>query len=276
MSKQAPDEAGVPEEYMLDLTKGPDNVQETPTQQGGQLQEEELPEKYRGKSPKEIVQMHQNAESELGRARNEIGQVRRLADELLGINSARAARAAPEAPTRTKLTPDSILSDPEAAVVSVVKEEAEQRAAADGDRLARLEYELSLARFERKHPEYQDRLSDPAFTAWIQKSPLRTRLAQATVSGDFASADELFSLYEEVQAGAQSQDNQQPPSQTEQVRRAGLARSGGSSAAGVTNTNSGKPVWSRAKLMEMRLNNPTEFERLQPQILQAYAEKRVK
>jgi len=97
------------------------------------------------------------------------------------------------------------------------------------------------------------------------------------VQGDFASADELFSLYEEVQAsGAQKQDEQQPPTQTEQVRRAGLARPGGSAAAGVTNTNSGKPIWSRAKLMEMRLNNPDEFDRLQPQILAAYAEKRVK
>lgn len=53
----------------------------------------DLPEKLRGKSPKELADMYRNLESELGRARNEIGQVRNLADELLGIN--RAQRQAP-------------------------------------------------------------------------------------------------------------------------------------------------------------------------------------
>ena len=45
--------------------------------------EEELPEKYRGKSALEIAKMHQEAEKLIGRQAQEVGEVRKLADELI-------------------------------------------------------------------------------------------------------------------------------------------------------------------------------------------------
>lgn len=273
---EAQKQTDIPNEYLLDLTAGPDNPDEGTQQvqqQAGQTQEAELPEKYRGKTAAEIAEMHRNAESELGRARNEIGQVRRLADELLGINRAQAARTEGVNQSQRKpLTPDDLLSNPEQAVTAVVKAEADQREQAQGDRLSRLESELMLARFERKHPEYRSTMEDPKFVEWVQKSSLRGRLAQAAGAGDYTAADELFTLYGEAQAVTQTTQR----SSTDQARQAGLARTGGQVAAGATNPNSGKQIWSRTKLMEMRLNNPEEFERLQPEILRAYAEKRVR
>lgn len=280
---EAQKQTEVPSEYLLDLTAGPDNpgsgTQSDQTQgqdpnQSQQNPEDSLPEKYRGKTAAEIAEMHRNLESELGRARNEIGQVRRLADELLGINRAQAVRTeAANQPQRKPLTPDDLLSNPEQAVTAVVKAEADQRDAAQADRLSRLEAELLMARFERKHPDYRTTMEDPKFVEWVQKSSLRGRLAQAAASGDYNSADELFTLYSEAQAVTQSTQK----SSTDQARSAGLARPGGSQTATAgTSQSANKQVWSRAKLMEMRLNNPEEFERLQPEILRAYAEKRVK
>ena len=43
----------------------------------------EIPEKYKGKSLEDIVKMHQEAEKLIGRQAQEVGEVRRLADELL-------------------------------------------------------------------------------------------------------------------------------------------------------------------------------------------------
>ena len=280
---EAQTQTDIPSEYLLDLTAGPDNSGDGTQQQQGQQQdqrpEDQIPEKFKGKTPLEIIEMYQNAESELGRARNEIGQVRRLADELLGINRATQAARTENAnqQPRKPLTQDDILSNPEQAVTSVVKAEADQRERAHVDRLDMLEAEVRMARFERKHPEFRSTMEDPKFVEWVQKSPLRGRLAQAAASGDYVAADELFTLYDEVKPAMQQQQTNQQTS-TDQARRAGLARPGGSSAAGIANTgsNSGKQIWSRAKLMEMRLNNPEEFERLQPEILRAYAEKRVK
>lgn len=280
---EAQKQTEVPSEYLLDLTAGPDNpgsgtqsdqIQGQDPNQSQPNPEDSLPEKYRGKTAAEIAEMHRNLESELGRARNEIGQVRRLADELLGINRAQAVRTeAANQPQRKPLTPDDLLSNPEQAVTAVVKAEADQRDAAQADRLSRLEAELLMARFERKHPEYRTTMEDPKFVEWVQKSSLRGRLAQAAASGDYNSADELFTLYSEAQAVTQSTQK----SSTDQARSAGLARPGGSQTATAgTSQSANKQVWSRAKLMEMRLNNPEEFERLQPEILRAYAEKRVK
>lgn len=280
---EAQKQTEVPSEYLLDLTAGPDNpgsgtqsdqIQGQDPNQSQPNPEDSLPEKYRGKTAAEIAEMHRNLESELGRARNEIGQVRRLADELLGINRAQAVRTeAANQQQRKPLTPDDLLSNPEQAVTAVVKAEADQRDAAQADRLSRLEAELLMARFERKHPEYRTTMEDPKFVEWVQKSSLRGRLAQAAASGDYNSADELFTLYSEAQAVTQSTQK----SSTDQARSAGLARPGGSQTATAgTSQSANKQVWSRAKLMEMRLNNPEEFERLQPEILRAYAEKRVK
>jgi hypothetical protein len=264
----------VPSEYLLDLTKGPDNqpAQAEPAQeQPG----DELPEKYKGKTLAEVIEMHRNAESALGRAHNEVGSVRRLADELLGIHRATVGKPASETPpAREKITPDLILSDPERAVVSAAKEVADERVNASEERLARMEYELTLAKFEQKHPSFRATMEDQGFREWVQRSPLRQRLAYSATQGDFASADELFSLYNEIQSGR----SEEPagPTQQEAARKATLARPGGSTAARVVNTQTGKPVFSREKLLEMRINNPDEFERLQPQILEAYAEKRVR
>lgn len=276
MSKEQ-EQNEAPSEYLLDLTKGPDNqpTEAAPTQIQGQP-EDEVPEKYKGKSLKEVIEMHRNAESALGRAHNEVGQVRLLADQLLGIDRAKANRPAPEtAPARKPITPDDILANPEQAVVTAAKEVADQRVNASEERLLRMEYDLSLARFEQKHPKFRETMDDSGFREWVQRSPLRQRLAYAATQGDFASADELFTLFDEARP-AQAQDEEAQPSPQEQARKATLVRPGGSTAARVVNTQSNKPIWSRQKLLEMRINNPDEFERLQPQILEAYAEKRVR
>lgn len=272
-TQESNDEA--PSEYLLDLTKNPTTQPAAAEPVQAQSPEDDIPEKYRGKSLQDIIEMHRNAESALGRAHNEVGQVRRLADELLGIN--RAATARPESqtePARKPITPDDILSDPERAVVSVAKEAADQRVNASEERLARMEYELTLARFEQKHPGFRDTMDDQGFQEWVKKSPLRQRMAYAATQGDFAAADELFSLYGE--SGPSSGERSEQPTQQDAARKATLARSGGSTASRASGNQSGKPVWSREKLLEMRLNNPDEFERLQPQILAAYAEKRVR
>jgi len=43
----------------------------------------EIPDKYKGKNLQDIVKMHQEAEKLIGRQAQEVGEVRRLADELL-------------------------------------------------------------------------------------------------------------------------------------------------------------------------------------------------
>lgn len=275
MSQDQTTTENLSEEYLLDLTKGPDKAEAAPDEP---QVADEVPDKFKGKTLTDVIEMYRNSESELGRARNEIGQVRRLADELLGVNRAALAKQRDDnrALARKPITADSLLQDPESQVVAVAKEVADERASAAEERLARMEYELTLSRFEQKHPKFRDTMQDQSFGSWVQQSSFRQRLAMAASQGDFGAADELFSLYtEHSSARGSSQDASEVDTQA-QARKAGLARPGGSTAAGVTTTKSGKAIWSREKLLAMRLDNPELFDRLQPQILEAYAEGRVK
>ena len=46
----------------------------------------QLPEKYRDKSLDDIIRMHQEAEKLIGKQAQEVGEVRKLADELIKQN----------------------------------------------------------------------------------------------------------------------------------------------------------------------------------------------
>ena len=234
--------------------------------------EADLPEKLRGKSPKELADMYRNLESELGRARNEIGQVRNLADELLGINRAqRQAPAANQDPPK-KLTSDDLFSDPEKSITEVATRIAESRDKEVANRVAGLEAQLQLAAFEKRHGNFRETMETPEFVDWLKKTPRRVALAQYAVQGDYNAADELFTLFDESRPPEPAKGGDG----SDAVRRASLARPGGSTAAKVVGSGSGKPIWSRKELLNMRINDPEEFDRRQPEILEAYKEKRVK
>jgi hypothetical protein len=57
-------------EQQLDLLAQVEEQQETPA-----LQEPDIPDKYKGKSAEELVQMHQEAEKLLGRQSSEVGEL---------------------------------------------------------------------------------------------------------------------------------------------------------------------------------------------------------
>jgi signal recognition particle receptor subunit beta len=46
----------------------------------------DLPERYRNKSLEDVMKMHQEAEKVIGRQAQEVGEVRKLADELIKQN----------------------------------------------------------------------------------------------------------------------------------------------------------------------------------------------
>ena len=240
---------------------------------------EEIPEKYRGKSAKELIEMHRNAESEIGRARNEIGSVRRLADELIGIRREELARTA-NPPTPAKpITANDLLDNPEDTVATVARRVAEERTTEIDRRTQALEARLATEEFEKRHPGFQDTMQTPEFAEFVRGSTFRQKLALTASKGDYAAADELFSLYKE-RAAFKATPAQTPSDEkatgVAAARKAGLAKPGGSSAAGVVPGNDGKPRFTRTELLKMRINNPEEFDQRQAEILDAYREGRVR
>lgn len=234
--------------------------------------EDDIPEKFRGKSMKDLVDAYKNLETELGRKNNEVGMIRKLADELIGVRAIERQTAQENQPKPTPLTADKLLSDPEDAILGVVREKALGQQEELASKVASLEERLLTDAFEKKHPGFQQTMVSQEFGSWLQKSDYRRRLGYRASQGDFEAADELFGLYEEYSAAKPAAPEKTAPS----ARQSTLARSGGSSAGGVIPSADGKKTFTRAELMDMRINRPEEFDQRQDEILAAYREKRVR
>ena len=233
--------------------------------------EDKIPPKFRGKSLDEIVDAYSELESELGRKGNEVGQLRRLTDQLLGLEEAK--KRAEEKPQR-KITSDDLFDDPDKSITERAREIAEERAARTDERVFHLERQLVEEAFERKHKGFREKLQDEDFINFVRGSEYRKGLIVKAAQDDWVAADELFTAYEEARSSAPAQ----PVSNTRQAaKQSTLVKSGGSSASGVVPRNDGKKIYSRTDLINMRINNPEEFdERYSTEFLPAYLEGRVK
>lgn len=238
-----------------------------------------VPEKYRGKSLEDIIAMHQNAESELGRKNNEVGSLRKLTDQVLGL--AQNARFAPEnrqtETARPTLTSEDLLADPTKTVTELARHEADQRAQVTEKRTANLEARLALDQFSRKYPDFEQTLQTEEFKGWLGKSSYRQKLAYSAAQNDFDAADELLGSYIESKGQAKTEETTTTDT-TAEARKASLVKRGGSSAAGVSTSGDGKgKIYSRTELIDMRINKPDEYEaRYHTEFLPAYREKRVR
>lgn len=227
---------------------GPANVSAT----------DDVPEKYRGKSLADVIHMHQEAEKAYGRGQNELGELRKLTDQILQQQLGETSDT-----KRKKLDTDSLLEDPDAALEASI---------AENPRIKELEAKLTAreraegqAAFNRKHPNAGTLVNDPAFLKWASASPTRQRLlAQADQTFDYELASEIITMYEQT-LGDQTVDK------SEDKAALGNAKPSAGSASG------GKKVYfKRAELMRLKAEDPERYEKLQPQIMAAYAEGRVR
>lgn len=225
----------------------------------GKEDEPEVPEKYRDKSIQDIIKMHQEVEKAYGRGQNELGEMRKLADQILKQQLEEAEQQASK-----KLTSDDLLDDPDAAL---------GRAVSDNPRVKELEARLTareraeqMSAFNRKHPNAGELVNDPRFLKWVDESPTRKRLLQqADQTFDYELASEIISTFEQTHPAAD------PDKGDDGKKALGNAKpSAGSGSAGK------KRYFKRAELMRLKVENPDRYERLQPEIMRAYKEGRVR
>ena len=231
-----------------------------------QPEEPSLPEKYQGKSLEEVVKMHQEAEKLLGRQSSEVGELRKVVDDYI------STQTQPQAPQQQYVEPEDDIdyfTDPQAAVNRAIENHPKIKEAQQYTE--QYKKQSSLATLQAKHPDMQTILSDPKFAEWIKASKIRTQLfVAADQQYDADSADELFSLWKERKTVAQqtAQVEKQARKQTLKAANTGNAR--GSSAG------TRKKVYRRSDIIKLMKTDPERYQALSNEILQAYAEGRVK
>lgn len=245
------------DEQYVDVTA--DQVLEEPQQEQQPEQDDDLPDKYKGKSPKEIAKMHQEAEKLIGRHSQEVSELRRLADDLIKQQIK---------PTNVEPSLEvDFFDDPHAAVRKTVE------SSPDIQELKQLSTQLKAEKAHKylseKHGDYQALANSPDFVDWVKSNKNRVEtFMKAQNNYDLDAADDLLTTFK-LQKKISAIPEDQKLVRAEQMKAAGVENSG--SGAGAS-----KKIYRRADLIRLQIQDPRRYEKMQPEIMKAYAEKRVR
>jgi hypothetical protein len=225
-------------------------------------QKPELPDKYRDKSLDEIVKMHQEAEKLIGKQAQEVGEVRKLADELIKQNLGSRQQTRQEEPEV------DFFENPQKAVQRTVDNHPDILAARQvTQEMRRAQIQQRLA---QEHPDFGDIARDQDFANWVKSSPVRIRIFEQADSGyDFDSANELLSTYKQLRSVKQKQTSDDGEVTRKQNLKAVGVDVGGSG-------ESSKKVYRRADLIRLKMQDPNRYDALSDEIMAAYQEGRVR
>jgi hypothetical protein len=226
--------------------------------------EEDLPDKYKGKSASDIARMHQELEKRLGQQSSEVGELRRHFDEYVQSN-VQAQQSAPEVVEEV-----DFFADPNAAMARAIDNHPTLRQAQQV--AAEMAKSQAIAQLKSAHPDMDNVLKDEGFKEWVRSSSIRRELFQQADSRyDFEAANELITLYKERQGVVAQTAKVEKQHQKNEVKRAstGTARS---NPEGATS----KKIYRRRDIIELMNSDPKRYEALLPEIMKAYEEKRVK
>ena len=226
-------------------------------------QKPELPDKYRDKSLDEIVKMHQEAEKLIGKQAQEVGEVRKLADELIKQNLGSRQQQ-----TRQEEPEVDFFENPQKAIQRTVDNHPDVQAA----RQATLEMRRSQIqqRLAQEHPDFGEIAKDQDFANWVKSSPIRIKIFEQADSGyDFDSANELLSTYKQLRSVKQKQTSDEGEVTRKQNLKAVGVDVGGSG-------ESSKKVYRRADLIRLKMQDPNRYDALSDEIMAAYQEGRVR
>jgi hypothetical protein len=222
----------------------------------------ELPEKYREKSLEEVVRMHQEAEKLIGKQAQEVGEVRKLADELLkqNLNSRQQ---------QVEIEPEvDFFENPQKAVQETIDKHPDVLAARQaGQEFKRMQIQQKLV---QDHPDYSQVVNDSEFQNWVKSSPIRLGLyAKADGEFDYDSANELLSTFKQLRGVRVKESGQADTAARTKTMKAVTVDTGGSG-------ESSKRVYRRADLIRLKMQDPNRYDALSDEIMAAYAEKRVR
>ena len=226
------------------------------------VSEDQIPEKYKGKSAQEIIKMHQEAEKLIGKQAQEVGEVRKLADELLKQSLATK-------PALTEVEPEiDFFEDPQKAIRNSIDKHPDVLAARQSaQEFKKMQIQQKLA---QNHPDFGNIVQDPEFADWVKQSPVRLGLyAKADGEFDYDSANELLSTYKQLKQIKTQQVETQGKETLKQNLKAAAVDTGGTG-------ESSKRVYRRADLIRLRMSDPDRYEALEPEIMAAYADGRVR
>lgn len=251
---------------------------------------EYVEEKYWTGNLEESLQKQHNAlrsaQTRLGQLRNEVGDTRKLADELIGIKRNLDLQQNTQDTQDTplpKLKAADLLDRPDESLDKYLSARESKIAAQYEARINDLESRLTGVTLQSQHSDYADLLEDEDWHNWLAADQERAHLAGYAAQGDTVVANQLIKQYK-AERGVSTESTGQD---TSGQKPSGSARPTGDNVSGAAavaletaaagDTAQGK-IYSRTALMLLKQRNPDVYEdqRFQDEILKAYQEDRVR
>lgn len=229
---------------------------------------EDIPEKYKGKQLKDVIQMHKEAEKLLGRQSSEVGELRKIIDEFVKTQLASNTQTSPQVVEEDV----DFFDDPKLAVQKTAEQLLKDHPALkEVEELNRsLRAQQALSQVKANHPDFEDILGDDKFKQWISKSNVRMELYErADKSFDFDAADELFTSWKERQATIAETAKVHEKDRKRQVKAASSGSANGTGEAS-------RKIYRRADIIKLMQNDPDRYMQIADEIAEAYEQGRVK
>ena len=240
----------------------PEDNSDTESLEQVEDQEENLPEKYRGKSAKEIIAMHQEAEKLIGKQGGEVGELRKVVDDFIKTQTSKDLQTE---------TPDfedgDFFVDPK----STVNKAIDKHPAILEAKRASFEMKKAdtLARLGKEYPDFMETVSNQNFIDWISASKVRTELfSRAENQLDYDSANELLSTWKDKQSVTKKALDTSKMDRDKQLQSADVGSSSSSEKVS-------KKKYRRSDIIRLMQTDRAKYESLSEEILKAYAEGRV-
>ena len=226
--------------------------------------EDELPEKYRGKSSAEIAEMHRELERRMSEQGNELSNLRSTLDAM-ALQQSQAPK-----PEQEPIQEADFFSDPTNTVNRAIEQHPALRQAQE--MAQKMAYAQGLATLQQRHPDLKEVMESPKFVEWIKSSSVRTaRFQRADHTGDVEEADDLISTFKQLNQVETTAKEASKKAQKQAVKSANTG-----STRGNSDVRGSRRIYRRADIRELMKSNPARYEDLQPEIMQAYAEGRIR
>ena len=226
-----------------------------------------IPEKFKGKSIEEVAESYVNLEKEYGNKANEVGELRKLTDQILQQQVAPKAQDL-ESDINDEVGFDDLIEDPTKAVEKVVSNNPRLKRLEEN--LIKQEADAARAAVTSRHADAEEVVASSEFQNWVTESPGRLRTFQtAHQEFDADLAADLIDMYKTTRKVATEEAVLEREAKAKADLKVARVESGGD--AGNT-----KKIYKRAELIKLKQTDPDRYRRMYPEIHQAYAEKRVK
>ena len=243
----------------FDSLEPQEEITEEPVEAAQEETEEDIPDKYRGKSVADIVRMHQEAEKLLGRQSSEVGELRKVVDSYI------QTQLSNEAPETEEI---DFFDDPQTAVSKAIENHPKIREA----EAMSLEYRKNdtFGRLQQQYPDLMETVQDPKFQDWVKASKIRTQLyAMADQQFDYDAANELLSTWNDRKGTVKATAEAEKASRKNAVKE---ASTGNVRGTGETS----KKIYRRSDIIKLMKTDPDRYQALSDEIMTAYREGRVK